>query len=62
MENNFNLQTEHVIMLDEACPPREETFPPVFHQGDWIISDSGRIGRIIGVDQEVNGYYLDTEE
>lgn len=63
MENNCSLPDEHVIMLDEICQePEKETFPPVFQKGDWIISDSGRIGRVLSVDQEVNGYYLDTDE
>lgn len=63
MENNCSLPGDCVIMLDEICQrPHEGNFPPAFQKGDRIISISGRVGRVLSVDHEVNGYYLDTDE
>ncbi len=58
---NCNFPNE--IILDEVCPePRKESNPPVFQVGDWVISSSGEIGKIIRVDPKFPRYYLENEE
>ena len=60
---NCNFPSDSVIILDEVCPePRKESNPPVFRTGDWVISSSGRIDKIIHANYELPGYYLESGE
>lgn len=60
---NFNFPSDSVIILGEVCPePRKESNPPVFQVGDWVISSSEEIGKVISVDHEFPCYYLEGGE